>query len=159
MITLNWISTPEQIAAKLNGTRQNAIDSLARQMRISMGTLREYIVSTKLSGFPLKHRTGNLIRSTQPSTSQTTGQIAGKVSVDNTAFYGKIHEYGGSFTARRTLKLPPHLARRQSGERVMTGTPYGIFFPERSFMRTSLAENRQTIITALATALNRAIKQ
>ncbi|MGB8799442.1 MAG: hypothetical protein WCC97_02040 [Candidatus Acidiferrales bacterium] len=163
-ITLNWIATPEQLKAKLNGRWAGAVDALYRQMQTSMGNLLTYIQTTKLQGFPLHHRSGNLIRSLKDFAAQSPGQISGKVFVSNTTLnskvdYAKIHEFGGTFTARRqNLIHPPHLVTRAGGERVMTGSPYGIHFPERSFMRSSLREQRQVIITALSTALSRSLK-
>lgn len=164
-ISLKWTFTPEQLKAKLNGRWTSAVDALYQQMRTSMGNLREYIVARRMrapKGFSpdqLHQVSGHLVDSTQPFSGQAPGQVWGKVAVDNTAPYGRIHEYGGTFTARKkNLIHPPHLATRKGGERVMTGSPYGIHFPERSFLRSSLREQRGTIITALKTALSRSIK-
>jgi hypothetical protein len=166
-ISLKWTFTPEQLKAKLNGTFGKASRALSDQLYISMGRLREYIVARRLNapkGFSpdqLHHKSGNLINSTFPSIEQSIdgSSLIGRVQVANTAPYGRIHEYGGTFTARRqNLIHPPHLATRKGGERVMTGSPYTITFPERSFLRSSLREQRDTIITALKTALSRSIK-
>lgn len=156
MITLNWVNTPEKIAAKLNGTREGVVDALFTQTQISMGNLREYIVNTKLSGFPLHHRTGNLIRSTQPSASRSQAQIEGKVTVANTAPYGRYQEYGAHIPERVPIRKKA-LHWVTGGADVFAMRARAFDLPPRSFMRSSLAEQRETIVTALATALNRAV--
>lgn len=157
-ITLKWIATPEQITARLNGTRIRAIQSLYQQMFISMGNLREYIVGSKLSGQVLQHRTGNLINATQPYTEESAGKIEGGVTVDNTAPYGRAHEYGAHIPDRYPIRARA-LHWVSNGTDVFAMHARAFDLPERSFMRVSLREMRETIITALATALNRAVKQ
>lgn len=159
MITLKWVATPEQVREKLNGTRAKVVNALYRQTQISMGNLREYIVSTKLSGFPLHHRSGNLIRATQPSAEQTESQIAGRVTVDNTAPYGKYHEYGAHIPERVPIRARALHWINSGGGDVFAMRARAFDLPERSFMRSSLAEKRTEIITALSTALDRAVKE
>jgi hypothetical protein len=160
MITLKWLRSPEEVAARLNGTRRRATNMLADQLYISMGGLREYIVSTKLSGQVLKHRTGNLINSIFPSIEQSIDEylLTGRVSVSNTAPYGRYHEYGAHIPERVPIRAKA-LHWVTNGQDVFAMRARAFDLPERSFMRSSLREKREEIITALATALNRAVKQ
>jgi phage gpG-like protein len=101
--------------------------------------LTRKIKQEKLSGQVLKNRTGRLRGSINPKISQSETVIEGIVGTNKE--YAPIHEYGGSFIgARKHLMHPPHLITRAHGERVMTGSPFGMKFPERSFMRTALSE-------------------
>jgi hypothetical protein len=160
MITLKWLQGPEQIAARLNSTRIRAANALATQLYISMGRLREYIVGSKLSGQVLRHRTGNLINSVFPSIEQSLDQskLTGKVSVDNAAPYGRYQEYGAHIPERVPIRAKA-LHWVNGGESIFAMRARAFDLPERSFMRSSLRETREEIITALATALNRAVKQ
>jgi phage gpG-like protein len=160
MITLNWLQGPEQLAARLNGTRIRAANALATQLYISMGNLREYIVGSKLSGQVLRHRTGNLINSIFPSVEQSLDQskLTGKVLVDNTAPYGRYHEYGAHIPERVPIRAKA-MHWMNGGKDVFAMRARAFDLPARSFMRSSLKEKRQEIITALATALNRAVNR
>jgi hypothetical protein len=107
----------------------------------------------------LHQRTGNLIDSTQPHTIRTGDtQLEGNVAVDNTAFYGKIHEFGGDFyVSARRLSAKKALIRNVAGRATLGGytRPYTIHFPARSFMLSSFGEMREQIITDLNGAVAR----
>lgn len=96
----------------------------------------------KLHGDVLRQVSGNLARNIIILPVEDSGEVVtGTVGVGSSAWYGKIHEFGGSFIGHHTLSNPPHLVTRAGGERVMTGSPYGMHFPERSFLRSTLKED------------------
>jgi len=111
--------------------------------------LQSDVVQHYLHGDPLHQRSGNLARNiigpgNGSPVSDDGKTITATVGIGSTAWYGKLHEFGGSFIATRKLRNPPHMTTRRFGERVMTGSPYGIHFPVRSFIRASLTANEQS---------------
>lgn len=164
MITLNLVGVNETVVAvKQRGPR--IVGEIARRVNASLIELQSYIVGSKLSGQVLKHRSGKLANSIRVNKAHDIGSGVLEGSVQGgggPAFYGRIHEYGGSFIAARRLKRPPHLVTRRGGERVMTGSPYGIRFAERSFMRTGFAERQAAIMKnireGIAVVLSRRIQ-
>jgi phage gpG-like protein len=146
MIEVKFTSDPSKLAAYLrsipNGVHTSLLSAMAR---ITIG-LQSYIVSQKLQGQVLHHRTGNLGRNVAQEVREDTHGITGIVGVGRTAYYGKVHEYGGSFMVRehvRTSKLG-----NQFSVRAHMAT-----YPERSFMRTALAEKAVEIRAKIAEAV------
>lgn len=137
------------------------IEALELQMNALMVKLQAHIVSDKLSGQVLHHRTGTLIASiiTHPVVLSASAMVGMVTGASGPAWYGRVHEYGGSFVTSRKLKRPAHMVRRKGGERVMTGSPYGIHFPERSFMRSSLDDMRAEITEKLGMTLKRIVER
>jgi hypothetical protein len=134
---------------------KNRLDQLSVQ-------LQQHIVREKLSGQVLHHRSGKGQQSIRviPATEDGERIEGGVQGGGGPAWYMALHEFGGTFTAaRKNLMRPPHLVTRTRGERVMTGSPYGIHFPERSFMRSSLQEMRQQIYDGMAQALRDALQE
>ena len=118
-----------------------------------------YFISGGGKGSPaqpdkLTSRSGDLRRSINASYEDQgkTGIVGVKLK------YGALHEYGLSVVAqRKSLKLAPHLATRKNGERVMTGSPYGIKFPERSFLRAALKDVQPFIKPEIDAAVKKAV--
>lgn len=82
----------------------------------------------------------------------------GQTGIVGTAVnYGAVHEYGASLVAqRKNLKHAPHLVKRKNGEHVMTGTAYGIKYPERSFLRAALKAIEKDIQPEINAAVKKA---
>jgi hypothetical protein len=152
-------NSDERVAQWLRSRHQRIVEELGPGMMRAMVALASYIGTEKLSGQVLKVRFGTLRRAVIGSARQysTGSTVEGRVGTDSTTWYGQLHEDGGSFVGHRKLKKPPHLMRRKMGERVLTGSPYGIRFPARPFMRPSLQEQRGMIIEELAKAMQKAI--
>ena len=127
----------------------------------SAENLRSHIVNEKLHGQVLHQRSGKLANSiTVDGPVMDAETIYGRVFSSGHVKYAAIHEYGGTFTLPgRPLKLPSHLARRKDGSMAMTGTPYTVTTPERSFMRSSLADMRGEISKDLKDAIIRGFKK
>ena len=96
-----------QIAARLG-------QGLEPEMTSATTMLREYIVSDKLSGSPLKERSGRLRDSITSEVSasgeQATGIIATAVP------YARIQEFGGRIAARAAANLTIPLAAALGGD-------------------------------------------
>lgn len=151
MLEFTFNSTDSLLQEMLVRKADFVIERIRVNMDMANLKLQSYIQTMKLSGQVLKHRSGKLFGSIRyiPSTQDGNEIVGGVRGAGGPAFYGKYHEDGGSFVGQRTLRRPPRMVRRKGGERVMTGTPYGIFFPPRPFMSTSLLENREMIVAAL----------
>jgi len=105
--------------------------------RLTIG-LQQHIKADKLEGQVLHHRSGNLSTSIVTGGPDVSGDsVVGTVaSSSDVVHYARIHEYGATVT--RVSKL---------------GKTYTATYPERSFMRSSLADQRDAIIDALKQAV------
>lgn len=114
-------------------------------LRVVIG-LQRYIILEKLSGNVLHILSGNLARSITYSVEENGDEIIGTVGVGRQAPYGKAHELGGDFN------IPSHNRRSVLGN-VFTVRDYIMHLPQRSFIRTSFAENDQTVRAQLQAAI------
>jgi phage gpG-like protein len=152
MITVT-IDGVENTVIRLQGFPAKLQESLSRTMMQIVIGLQSYIRTRKLvGGNPLNQRSGNLSRAITYQVKQESDGVTGIVGVDSTAPYGKVHEYGGTITIRE------HIAHSRKGN------PYSVrshtaTYPVRSFLRSSLDENRQDIMDQLRKAVNDAIHE
>jgi phage gpG-like protein len=125
-------------------------------------------VRRKLSGEVLQVRSGDLRASIDQAVEDSGSEITGKVFSSGDVKYARIHEYGG------TINHPggtPYIITRDFGAlfiskvtashfRVpppVTG-PHQIPIPERSYLRSSLAEMRDQIVEELTKAVTEGLK-
>jgi phage gpG-like protein len=121
--------------------------------------LREHIVRDKLAGQVLNRVSGDLSRSIQEEAPIIEGEsVLGKVYSAGDVKYAAVHEYGfhGTVTVKEHLR---HMVFGHEVEPFMVG-PYAmkVNLPERSFMRSSLADKRQTIIDRLQAAAGQGLR-
>ncbi len=116
--------------------------------------LQRAVVSAKLSGQVLHVRSGTLRRSITSHVDESGHTIRGIVGTN--VEYAHIHEYGG------TLNIPevrPVTARAlhwvSAGESVfaMRARAHSVTIPERSFLRSALADRAPAIRQAVRAAL------
>jgi len=91
--------------------RQIAIrvgSGLASEMSAATTMLREYIVTDKLSGTPLKQRSGGLRDSITSEVSASDEQATGIIAT--AVVYARIQEFGGRIAARNAANLTIPLA-------------------------------------------------
>lgn len=136
MISLGFDGSDSRIVEILRAKGGAIAGQLVPTMDALDIKLQRYIQAEELQGQVLHHRTGKLANSIRAIPAHAEGtEIVGAVEgAGGPAWYGRVHEDGGMFLARRVLHHPPHPIRRRDGARVMTGTPYEIRFPKRSFM-------------------------
>ena len=124
---------------------RRALSNKTTRLRLEL----EARVKQKLSGEVLNVRTGALRRSIFSDQTETANEISARVVQSADVPYGRIHEYGGT--------TPPHdiyptkakaLAFVMNGRLTFAKVVHhpGSVIPERSFMRSSLAEMRDEII-------------
>jgi phage gpG-like protein len=114
--------------------------------------LQRHIVQDKLSGQVLKVVTGNLRRSIQYIITQDGGTITGKVFSSNDVKYAAIHEFGGTIVPVKANALS---WIGPEGKRIFAKS---VTLKERSFMRSSLADQKQSIIAGLTAAVAQGVK-
>lgn len=105
--------------------------------RLTIG-LQQHIKGDKLEGQVLRHISGNLSTSIVTGGPDASGDsVIGTVaSSSDVVHYAAVHEYG--LTVARVSTR---------------GKPFAITYPERSFMRSSLEDQRDMIATALQKAV------
>lgn len=140
-------ATPE----KLIGIAGSVLDTWAKETAA-------YVIATKLSGDPLKRRSGNLSRHVHGKSEQTGPlRVSGVVGVGPRAEvpYARIHEFGGS--------IPAHLVVAKNAQALRIPTAKGIIFrksamipeidmPKRSYLRTGFAEKAPDGVAELKAA-------
>lgn len=111
--------------------------------------LQRKVKDEKLNGQVLHRRTRVLAWSIYQDVLDRGDMITGIVGTP--IKYGKLHEYGGTVTVKE------HMRRSRSGEyhRVRQ---HSATYPERSFLRSSLAEMLPTIRSELRSALTTATR-
>lgn len=144
----------EFLRSRMPAVQQAIVASLSRSMLV----LQSHIVSDKLSGQVLHHRTGTLIASIRLDPAQpeigADKITAGVSGAGGTAWYGKIHEYGTENSYEIVPRTKKALAFVMDGVQVIVKRVIHPPFPERSFMRSSFEDLRQTIINGVQSAVN-----
>lgn len=126
---------------------------LAKMQSLAL-ELQRHIVEDKLSGQVLKVKTGNLRRSIsiQQTVTDTGNSFQAKVFSSNDVKYAAIHEYGGTIVPIKANALS---WIGPDGKRIFAKS---VTLKERSFMRTSLADQRNAIIKGLTDAIVKGVK-
>ena len=110
------------------------------------------IVRDKLhGGTPLFSRSGNLARAVPQDVEADGAAITGTIGVARTAPYGAVHEYGGTFDVRE------HISTSRLGNQ-FTVRAHSATYPERSFLRSWLAENNARIVSEIEQAAAEAVR-
>lgn len=148
----------DQAAARFAALPRSLAQRVAQEVERLGGMLRDR-VERKLSGEVLQRRSGRLAASIAVAVEPTASGASATVSSD--APYAAIHEYGGTIPARTILPQSaralafPWRGQQRFFKRV---TVPAVTIPERSFMRSALAETAPEIRAAIATAANEAVQ-
>lgn len=140
--------------------------SLDKELQSSMAflvlRLQKHIRTDKLLGQVLNRRTGNLRNNIIRRVEQNGRSVTGIVGIGKGAPYGKLHEYGFS----GTVSVPEHVRKQKTawGRRLkapvnvrVSAHTRRVNLPERSFMRTALAEMRPLIAREIGDAVKRSL--
>lgn len=157
MVKIEFIGDRD-VASKLKELEPKIYNSLLLTITKLSIQLQAKIKSEKLTGQVLKTRTGTLRRSINYRVDKTSSQIIGRVGIGaDAAKYGIMHEFGlrGTENIRshlRTIKKVwgKSISPKQISVRSHTRT---VNYPERSFMRTALAEMRPIIQSDISKAV------
>jgi phage gpG-like protein len=112
-------------------------------------------VRKKLSGEVLQVRTGALRASINEDVQTTTNSVVARVYSSGDVKYAGIHEFGGVIPAHDTVpNKAKALAFIMGGKQVFAKRVHipDVHMPERSFLRSSLAEMKDQIIQGMRDA-------
>jgi len=150
----------DRVAKFIKDRLPTVTEAVVVRMNALLIRLQTYIVGQKLSGQVLHHRSGHLIDSIRLEPPQPviegTRVIGGVQGAGPIAWYGKIHEYGGTFGVKEHVRkaLSP---KGMAYERTIKA--HSVTFPERSFMRSSVTDMRDQIVAGLQGAINEALSK
>lgn len=143
----------DALAGRVGALPQTIAARLAQEVERFGGVLRDR-VERNLSGQVLQQRSGRLADSIAIAVERAGPGVTATVSSDSP--YAAIHEYGGIIPARTVLPQSaralafPWRGRQRFFKRVQLPA---VTMPERSFMRSALAETMPEIEAALAAAV------
>lgn len=123
--------------------------------------IHDAVVNGKLAGEVLHIRSGALARSIQQDVEASDFTVAGRVYSDGSVPYAAIHEYGGQTRAHDILPTQAKaLAFLIGGQQVFAKVVHhpGSTIPERSYLRSTLAEWKSAILQAYQEASSQATK-
>ncbi len=155
------VTGDRELVAKLSAMPSKVHDALLRKVT-ALELMLEARVKRKLSGEVLNVVTGALRRSIFGTVDDAQTRVVGKVASSGDVIYAGIHEFGG--------KTPAHdiypdkakaLAFMIGGKQVFAKVVHhpGSQMPERSFLRSSLADMKTEILDGLESAVKGALKQ
>lgn len=113
-------------------------------------------VRQKLSGEVLQVRSGDLRASINQEVLQTSSGVTARVFSSGDVKYAAIHEYGGTIPAHEILPNKAQALRFEVGGNVIFARRVwmpDVKMPERSFLRSSLAEMKADIVEGLTEAV------
>ena len=140
MITINIIGDTSVIA-KLQRIYPRMLANLERTVNACGNDLVGYIKSSKLNGQVLMQRTGKLAGSINAKLAVVTGDsVIGRVGSYN-CVYAAIHEYGGTTPAHDIYPRNKKALYWPGADHPVKVVHHpGSKFPERSFLRSGLAD-------------------
>lgn len=151
-----------KLLAGVEAMPAQVVAAVATKMRQLTINLQRHVIQDKLHGQVLKQRTGKLARSIQQESHTDGDLVIGEVFSAGDVKYAAIHEFGGT--------TPPHdivpnkaeaLAFVMGGKTVFARVVHhpGSKIPERSFLRSSLADQASDITAGLKEAAIRGAQQ
>jgi len=161
---IGTVTGDAEVIKKLRSMPQQIRAKLADEIKKQWFALQAHVVQRKLSGQVLRRVTGNLASSinvggrNSASEFVNTGQgdIIGRVGTK--VRYGRVHEFGGTFTIKAHTRRFTQVYGRPVEPGVMNVRSYTMRMPERSFLRSSLRDRDPTIRGAMRRAVMEAIK-
>ena len=137
----------QYIASDIAGAPAKVLDAVEVAMQRVAIALQAYIQREKLSGDPLHQRTGVLKGSINQHVERDDHSVSAVVSgAGGPAYYGWVHEFGGTFT------VPEHYSTSRLGNRFVVRA-HNATYPERSFMRSSFEETKDQFVQWIQDAI------
>jgi|SRR6185369_1371492 len=158
-------NTDARVLAAIAVRKDAVIENLRRSMAALMFRLQRKVVTEKLSGQVLQHKSGKLAGSVSVEPVEVTAtSITGRVTAaTGPAWYGRVHERGGERSYIIVPRVKKALAWKGSGSNARDGKIFAKIvhhppLPKRPFMGPALEEMRDTIVDTLKRAAGRAMK-
>jgi hypothetical protein len=161
-VRITVVGAPE-VAERLRRTGLTMAERLAPLMERLMIALRTTVAGGKLSGQVLKNRTGHLRASIAEQVTTDGTKVTGKVGIFSgpTLVYGRVHEYGftGPVQVREHVRIISQAFGHPIPDTATTVRAYvrQVNLPERSFLRSALAEQRDAIVAGIRAGLAEAV--
>lgn len=140
-----------EVVARLNRMVPEIHAAVLGSLKTWGTELAGYIKESKLSGDPLHRRSGDLSRSVVPYLKDSGTTVEGGAGAGAGIPYARIHEYGGTITAKNA----PYLCfQTQDGRWHKVKS---VVMPERSYMRTSFREQASEGVAEMREAVRLAV--
>ncbi len=154
MITVEVDDT--KAVAKLTAMPKGVHDALLRKIQALRLQLEAHIKNDKLSGQVLNVISGDLRRSIFSDVDDEGTAIYGRAASSGDVKYAAIHEFGGTTPAHDIFPTKANaLAFMMGGQQVFAKVVHhpGSTMPERSYMRSSLADMSEMIVSGMRQAV------
>jgi tRNA G26 N,N-dimethylase Trm1 len=159
-------ASDKTVPAGIRGKATVVVSAMAERVTWWMLRLQQKVQGEKLQGQVLHHRSGRLTASINAQPTENTGsKLVGSVTgAGGPAWYGQLHEDGGTFTVKAHLrrsgfnakgelvKLLNHSGSVRAAVASMKDhmvPEHTITFPQRSFMVSSLTEINDAMVADL----------
>ena len=145
-----------ELLQKLDAMPSSVQAMLVRKVTKLAINLRDHVKSDKLEGQVLNHKSGALSRSIQDEVDENDLAVYGRVFSAGDVKYARIHEYGGTIPAHDIVPNKAEaLAFMIGGKQVFAKIVHmpAVNMPERSFLRSSLADMAANISMELKQAV------
>lgn len=143
-----------RVIVRFDRIRAGMRGSMVRAVNAATIELQGYIKANKLHGQVLKSRTGNLSRAIIAIPAiETGGSIVGRVAVDRSAPYGKMHEQGVNHSWTIEPRNKKALRFSVGGQVIFARRVTHPPLKARPFMQPSLEEQRGAIFARLRAAV------
>jgi HK97 gp10 family phage protein len=151
----------DALIARLSNMPDNVRKKLLAKVTTLAFELERKIKGDKLSGQVLNVRTGKLRASIHSSVSQTETSTIGKAASSGDVKYAAVHEFGGTIQIPEIVAKSKALAFMQNGKMAFYKkvAAHTVKMPERSFMRSSLADMKDRIIAEMTEAVREGARQ
>lgn len=142
----------KELIAELESMPNRVHEELLKAVSSMAVRLETYIKEDKLEGQVLKHKSGKLWQSIQHDVEDQGTSVYGQVFSAGDIKYAGLHEYGREVRehTRRVTAVFGHAPKFPIWANVKA-----FKMPERSFMRSALADKQDEITDGLAAAVNR----
>ena len=154
------VTGDRELMSKLNGMPNKIRMALVRKITALSIQLEAHIKRDKLDGQVLHVRSGHLSQSIFHEVEDTGNAVIATVASGGNIPYAAIHEYGGRTAAHEIFPTKGQaLAFIWGGKQVFFKSVHhpGSVMPERSYMRSSLADMAQQIIDGMNQAVGEGV--
>jgi HK97 gp10 family phage protein len=159
MLSVTLIGDRE-LVAKLTAMPSKVHDALRRKVTELALLLEAKVKSDKLSGQVLNVQTGALRRSIFETVEDSPTQVVGKVASSGDVKYAAIHEFGGKIDIPEIVPVKAkalHFMGAGGDVFAKRTRAHTVDMPERSFMRSSLADMQAQITQGLRDAVRQGL--
>lgn len=154
------ITGDQELIARLGSMPDQVRRALLKKVTELAFKLEGHIKNDKLQGQVLHHKSGKLIASIFSQVTQSGDSTIGKAASSGDVKYAAIHEFGGTIEIPEIVAKGKALAFMQGGKMAFYKkvAAHTVTMPERSFMRSSLADMREQIIAEMTEAVREGVQ-